>query len=86
MKPGGRWLIWDAVIPTSLEKDTRGVVFYFTFKLPNETVRTGYGTFWPDRPLDVAHYTALAQEAGFRVVTAKEQPGGFHTFFMELRK
>ena len=86
LKPGGRWLIWDAVIPTALEKDTQGVVFRFTFKLPNETVPTGYGTFWPDRPLDVAYYTALAQQAGFRVVTAREQPGAFHTFFMELRK
>jgi SAM-dependent methyltransferase len=86
LKPGGRWLIWDAVIPTTLEKDTQGVVFRFTFKLPNETVQTGYGTFWPDRPLDVAYYTALAQQTGFRVVTAREQSGTFQTFFMELRR
>jgi len=86
LKPGGRWLIWDAVIPTALEKDTQGVVFYFRFKLPKETVETGYGTPWPARPLDVPYYKALAEEAGFRVTPAKQQGTGFQTFFMELRK
>lgn len=86
LKPGGRWLIWDAVIPTALESDTKGPVFYFEFKLPKETVRTGYGTFWPPQPMDVAWYKALAAEAGLKVASAKEQPGAFRTFQMELRK
>lgn len=86
LRPGGRWLIWDAVIPTALDQDTRGPLFYFRFKLPKETVNTGYGTLWPDRPLDLAYYRALALENGFRVAAATEQPGNFHTFFMELRK
>lgn len=86
LKPGGRWLIWDAVIPTALEKDTTGVVFYFRFKLPMTTVETGYGTPWPARPLDVPYYKALAEESGFQVTSAKQQGGGFQTFFLELRK
>ncbi len=86
LKPGGRWLIWDAVIPAALESDTKGPVFYFEFNLPRETVRTGYGTFWPPKPMDVDWYKALAAEAGLKVALAKEQPGAFRTFQMELRK
>jgi ubiquinone/menaquinone biosynthesis C-methylase UbiE len=86
LKPGGRWLIWDSMIPTALEKDTRGVVFYFRFKLPKETVETGYGTPWPERPLDLAHYQGLAKNAGFEVTSVKQQGAGFQTFALELRK
>ena len=86
LKPGGRWLIWDAVIPTAVDSDTKGPVFYFEFQLPKETVRTGYGTFWPPKPMDVAWYKTLAAEAGLKVAAAQEQPGAFKTFFMDLRK
>lgn len=86
LKPGGRWLIWDAVIPAALDPETKGVVFRFTFQLPSETVKTGYGTFWPAKPMDVAYYRALAEQAGFRTVAAEERDGRFHTFAMELRK
>jgi ubiquinone/menaquinone biosynthesis C-methylase UbiE len=86
LKPGGRWLIWDAVIPAAVDSDTKGPAFYFEFKLPKETVRTGYGTFWPPQPMDVAWYRALAGETGLKVASAKEQPGEFRTFHMELRK
>jgi ubiquinone/menaquinone biosynthesis C-methylase UbiE len=46
LTPGGRWIIWDAVIPRALENDTRGPVFRFRFQLPGKVVQTGYGTFW----------------------------------------
>ena len=49
-------------------------------------MNTGYGTLWPDHPLDLPYYRKLAADTGFRVAAAKEQPGAFHTFFMELRK
>lgn len=86
LKPGGRWLVWDAVIPASPGDDTAGPIFKFVFKLPKESVRTGYGTYWPVKPFDLAHYRALAEGAGFKVATAKKQSGGFHNFTMELRK
>src|SRR5947208_1591205 len=41
---GGRWLIWDAVIPRAMEDDTRGPVFRFRFQLPGKVVPTVYGT------------------------------------------
>jgi ubiquinone/menaquinone biosynthesis C-methylase UbiE len=83
---GGRWLIWDAVIPRALENDTRGPVFRFNFQLPGKVVQTGYGTFWPENPMDVNYYTKLARAAGFEIAVARKQPGVFQTFAMELRK
>jgi ubiquinone/menaquinone biosynthesis C-methylase UbiE len=88
LKSGGRWLIWDAAIPapTAEDRDTKGPVFRFVFHLPQESVRTGYGTLWPEHPLDVAWYRSLAESAGFRVADLKEQDGTFGTFSMELLK
>jgi SAM-dependent methyltransferase len=86
LKPGGRWLIWDAVIPTAMEKDTKGPVFRFRFKLPEDEVQTGYGTFWPEKPMDLAWYRAMAGETGFEIAKAEVQPGGFQTLALDLRK
>jgi SAM-dependent methyltransferase len=47
LTPGGRWIIWDVVIPRTLEADTRGPAFRFRFHLPGKVVQTGYGCPWP---------------------------------------
>lgn len=87
LKPGGRWLIWDAIIPAAPEKDTRGPVFRFRFHLPGgKTVQTGYGTFWPGRSLDLDYYSLLARESGFEIPHAAVQDGGFRTLTMELQR
>lgn len=83
---GGRWLIWDAVIPRALENDTRGPVFRFRFQLPGKVVQTGYGTFWPEKPMDLNYYKRLARETGFEIVKAEQQAGTFQTVTLELRK
>ena len=83
---GGRWLIWDAVIPRALEADTRGPVFRFRFQLPGKVVQTGYGTLWPERPMDLEYYERLARQTGFEIVSAKQQSGAFQTVTLELRK
>jgi ubiquinone/menaquinone biosynthesis C-methylase UbiE len=84
---GGRWLIWDASIPTALESDTRGPVFRFRFHLPGDkVVQTGYGTFWPEKPMDLEYYKRLARDTGFEIARAEPQAGGFQTVALELRK
>ncbi len=82
----GRWLIWDAVIPVALEENTRGPVFRFRFQLPGKVVETGYGTFWPEKPMDLHYYKRLAAEAGFAIARAEQQAGTFQTVTLELRK
>jgi ubiquinone/menaquinone biosynthesis C-methylase UbiE len=86
LTPGGRWLVWDAVIPTRLEKQTKGPVFRFRFQLPDKVVQTGYGTLWPEEPMDLDYFTGLARRAGFEIAKAEQQPGVFQTFTLELRK
>ncbi len=83
---GGRWLVWDAVIPRTLENDTRGPVFRFRFHLPGKVVQTGYGTLWPDQPMDLDRYKRLARETGFEIARAEQQAGAFQTLTLQLRK
>jgi ubiquinone/menaquinone biosynthesis C-methylase UbiE len=84
---GGRWIIWDAVIPRALEDDTRGPVFRFRFQLPGKVVQTGYGTLWPEKPMDLNYYKRLARETGFEIARAEQQAGAaFQTVTLELRK
>jgi ubiquinone/menaquinone biosynthesis C-methylase UbiE len=83
---GGRWIIWDAVIPRALEGGTRGPVFRFRFQLPGKVVNTGYGTFWPEAPMDLDYYKRLARETGFEIAKAEQQAGAFQTVTLELRK
>jgi ubiquinone/menaquinone biosynthesis C-methylase UbiE len=86
LKPGGRWLIWDAVIPLKLDNDTRGPVFRFRFQLPGKVVQTGYGTLWPEQCMDLDYYKRLAQDRGFQIAKAERQDGKFQTVTLELRK
>ena len=86
LAPGGRWMIWDAAIPPALENDTRGPVFRFRFHLPGKVVQTGYGTFWPEKPMDLDYYSRLARETGFEIARAGQKAGAFQTITLELRK
>jgi ubiquinone/menaquinone biosynthesis C-methylase UbiE len=86
LTPGGRWLIWDAVIPRALENDTSGPAFRFRFQLPDRVVQTGYGTFWPEKPMDLDYYKGLARKTGFEIARAEQQAGAFQTVTLELRK
>ena len=86
LTPGGRWIIWDVVIPRALESDTRGPAFRFRFHLPRKVVQTGYGCLWPDKELDLDHYRRLARRTGFEIARATQQAGVFQTVTMELSK
>jgi ubiquinone/menaquinone biosynthesis C-methylase UbiE len=81
LAPGGRLRLWDVEQCGRTDKTKEVIVYRFSFKLPAETVQTGYGTFWPDEPYGVKNYLAIAEEAGFQVVsrTANE-----HVFSLEL--
>jgi ubiquinone/menaquinone biosynthesis C-methylase UbiE len=84
---GGRWLIWDASIPKAPGDGTRGPVFRFRFHLPGgKVVQTGYGTFWPEKPMDLEYYQCLARDTGLEIVRAEQRAGAFQTVTLELRK
>jgi len=78
LRPGGRFLIWDAVFgPRPDPQITVGIV-PLTVKLPHRTIETGYGVHWPDEPHDLAYYKGLALKAGFEVVQEQASGVWFH--------
>lgn len=83
LRPGGRFLIWDAVIPRRLDPVKEIAAFRITVKLPDQEISTGYGTKWPAEEKNLAYYMRLAETAGF-VVCPGWQKG--RLWFLELRK
>ena len=83
LKPGGRALVWDIVVPAQFDPKKDIVVYRFRFLLPKGEVKTGYGAKFPDRPHDLPYYEALAKAAGFSTVRRSETG---RTCFVELRK
>jgi ubiquinone/menaquinone biosynthesis C-methylase UbiE len=83
LKPGGRALVWDIVVPAQFDSNKDIVVYRFRFRLPKEEVKTGYGTKFPERTHDLAYYEELANKVGFSVVRRSETG---RTCFLELRR
>ncbi|MGD8968224.1 MAG: class I SAM-dependent methyltransferase [Anaerolineae bacterium] len=81
--PGGRFLIWDAVLPTRPDTDKDVVAVMLTVKLPGREIETGYGTPWPSEERSSAYYAQSAQNAGFDVVAQRPMD---RLFYLELRK
>jgi len=58
-------------------------IYRFAFKLPRKEIVTGYGARFPKAAdQDMRYYVRLAQEAGFRVIAARENAP---SFFLELQ-
>lgn len=83
LEPGGTMRIWDVELPVAPNPKQDIVVYKFRFRLPSETIETGYGTQFPKQPLDSAYYARLAAGAGFAV---EERATEGRTFRMVLRK
>jgi SAM-dependent methyltransferase len=82
LRPGGRFLVWDASFGDRPEGKTVGVV-PLTVKLPNQVISTGYGVKWPDEPHDLAYYKRLALAAGFKPT---EESAQGQWFYLEMQK
>jgi ubiquinone/menaquinone biosynthesis C-methylase UbiE len=67
LKPGGNMRIWDVELPVSPDPNKDIAVYRFAFRLPRQTVETGYGTHFPKQPMNLSYYTRLAEAAGFSV-------------------
>lgn len=83
LEPGGRFLIWDAVIPICLDPEKEIVAFYLKVELPDREISTGYGTRWPAEEYNLAYYLSIAERAGFTVRSQDDR--GAH-FVLELTK
>ena len=81
--PGGRFLIWDAALPTRPDTDKDVVAVMLTVKLPGREIQTGYGVRWPSEERGVAYYVRLAQGVGLEVIGQRQDD---RLFYLELRK
>jgi len=86
LKPGGKWLIWDASMPATPPDGKPEFTIHLSTKLPKETIQYGYSVRTADFALDADYYRALAEKAGFRVESTKPIGQNRRAFFMELRK
>ena len=83
LTPGGKFLIWDADIPTRPDTEKDVVALMLTIKLPDKEIHTGYGTGWPLEEKNAADYIQLAQDVGFDIVEKKQDD---RLFYLELQK
>jgi len=79
--PGGRLLVWDAVLPSLADQRKRYALIPVTFRLPGKTINAGYGTYLVPGGQGPDHFERLAAKTGFEVVSKKIEPGWF---FLEL--
>lgn len=82
LKPGGKFLIWDMVIPPKGDNVKEIFGAPIVIKIGNGEVRTGYGVKWEGREQDVQYYLGLAEKVGFEVVEKEEG----NPFYLTLRK
>lgn len=83
LAPGGRFLVWEVRLPARTDPVKDIAMFPLHVTWPGHVVDTGYGTFFPPEPHDVAWFGQMARAAGFVVV--RERVDGL-TCHLELRK
>jgi SAM-dependent methyltransferase len=83
LAPGGRFLIWDAVLPERLTDGKEYAFISLLARLPEEEVETGYGVLLPEEEHDLSYYIRLAESVGFEAGLHKDQG---QTFYLELIK
>jgi SAM-dependent methyltransferase len=83
LTPGGRFLIWDGIVPPRADHKQDIAAFSLKVRLPEVEIETGYGMQWPDEGRGPAYYRELAESAGFEVVQHTENG---QRLYLELRK
>lgn len=85
LKPGAKLRIWDVNLPTNVENPKKTTIMYpFRFKLPNKSIRTGYGVrYAKNEEQNAEYYSRLAEKAGFKFVSKINQKP---SFYLELQK
>ena len=77
LQPGGEFYIWDCIIPGEVPEGKDIAIIKLQILIGDQTVDTGYGVRWPDRPRNADSYSELLRAAGFEVAGAHEDGGVF---------
>jgi len=78
LKPGGKLLLWGAIIPKQADSSQTRVLVPLTIKLPQKEVRTGYGVRLPQQAHDLDYYIKLAEKVGFKVTKQEAEKQVYH--------
>lgn len=71
LKPGGRMLLWDAVIPPAERDAPPAFVVPLEVIMPrNLVIRTNYGVRWRGQEQDAGYYREMGERIGFTVERA----------------
>jgi ubiquinone/menaquinone biosynthesis C-methylase UbiE len=83
IRPGGRLLVWDVLLPARFDPVQDIAVFPLDITFLGRTVSTGYGTFFPATAHDLDYYVGVLERAGFTIAARRTTE---RTFFLEARK
>ena len=83
LSKGGKFLIWDAMIPKCPDEIKDRIVVPLTIDLPGAEVRTSYGVMLPVEDHDLAYYEMVAGKAGLEIVSGHMEES---VLYLELRK
>ncbi|WP_353893955.1 class I SAM-dependent methyltransferase [Proteinivorax hydrogeniformans] len=82
-KPGGRFLLWDSIIPPYSQGEKDVFAFNLEANLPQAEIKTGYGILWPPKHQGINTFIDVATEVGFKVLEKTESEG---VIYLELQK
>lgn len=85
LSSGGKFEIWDVDIP-ECKNDKEVFVVPIEVKLPQKSIRTGYGVSWEERQQSLEYYLELAFSANFEVVKKERQDRIYHLVLKKGRR
>lgn len=77
LKHNGMFRIWDIELKKPAGIDSPGFVIPLEVILPNQTIETGYGAYWPRINYDLDYYENLATQTGFTIIEKKKLNSSF---------
>jgi ubiquinone/menaquinone biosynthesis C-methylase UbiE len=83
LRPGGTFLIWEAMISKKSDSMQDRVLVPLTIHLPQGKVETGYGVRMPGENHDLAYYVRLAEAVGFSISHKESRD---RTLFIKAQK
>ena len=83
LKPGGKFLIWEAIISKKSDSVQDRVLVPLTINLPQGKIETGYGVRMPPEDHDLDYYLNMAEAAGFNILNKYTRE---RTVYIEVQK
>ncbi len=83
LKPGGRFLFWDAVIPSRDDTGRDIIAVPVRVRMGSQVLTAGYGALWPHQAYQPDIFKQMALEAGFDIQESDQTEA---YFFMDLFK